>query len=166
MIKIEAVKKLLKKHQKTRPVLACINYTHDKIQYTNSYSMVEIEVSRQQPMLYNPFTGYQMDPLQQYPSLDRIKPQPEQLQVVDSIKIEVLTYQDKTELFYNVDGIYFNKELTDTTFKTVNLDLLKDVNKGYHLQLKNNGKTGILVYKKHNIYILILSIRNEGKNNE
>jgi hypothetical protein len=160
MIKIEAVKKLLKQHQKSRPVLACINYNENSIQFTNSYSLVEITTSKQQPMLLDPFTMLQVEGLQ-YPSLDRIKPSQLDLQGVNNIKIEALTNQGKTELFYNVDGIYFNKDLLDTTFKTVNLDLLKDVNREYHLYIKNNKTNGLLIYKKQNVYILVLSIKKE-----
>lgn len=150
-ININAVKTLLKKNESRRPILASISYQDDRIAFTDSYGLVEIDTSNAQSFNLNVFTGRLEGG--EYPRLDRIKPAEYALEPAENMHVE---FKEGQEL-YIIDDYPFGKKQVDQTFKTVGLDFTKQVGAG-QIKLHKRPTSASLVYQKNDVYILVLGL--------
>lgn len=152
-ININAVKTLLKKVAKKRPILGCISYQDDKIVFTDSYSLIEIKEQNKQIFNLNMFTGRLLEG--QYPNIDRVKPREHALEPAKSLHVEIRNGKG----FYIIDGYLFDRKQVDRTFKTVGINFEKHIRVDDIKLYKNSPKTiAHLVYEKDDLYILILGL--------
>src|SRR5690554_1286083 len=88
-INFNVVKQMLRKNLKKREILTCIRYTKGKIQFTDSYSFVELNnLGHDKEFTLDVFSG-RLDMMGSYPDLERFKAKATNLIKVNNISITV-----------------------------------------------------------------------------
>ena len=156
-LNFNAIKLLLKKNAKKRPILTCMNYKDDKIVFTDSYSLVEIATRNKVNFLLNVETLETQGGT--YPCTDNVKPFETDLKDVETIELTSteFDYKNKKLETYSINGYPFDRKQVDSTFKTISKDFFKDISRN-DLKIKELKSHGRLVYQKDGTYILILGI--------
>lgn len=148
-INFNAVKTLLRPNLKKRVVLTCIRYTKGKIQFTNSYSLVELNnLTHDKTLTLDVFTG-SIATLHPYPDLERIKPDSSKLQTINNISITV----NNDTTYYVINDRYFKKREVDTLFKTIGKKITDFEN-----ELQIHRDTPMIVVDVDGLYILSLGV--------
>lgn len=155
-LNFNAIKSLLKKNAKKRPILTCINYKDDKIVFTDSYSLVEVHTRNKVNFLLNVETLETQEGT--YPCTDNIKPYETDLKDVETLELTTIDFANKKLETYSINGYPFDRKAVDSTFKTISKDFFKDISRN-DLKIKENKSHGRLIYQKDGTYILILGIR-------
>ena len=156
-INFNAVKTLLKKNAKKRPILTCMSYRKDKIIFTDSYSLVEIEASND--------VEFNLDVMElrlsgeTFPNVDGVKPPKHELTQVSSIVPSLNS--ERVEL-YLIDDYPFIKTQIDQTFKTLGINFYKDLIPK-DIKLKTRPNHGVLIYETDDVYVLVLGIYKEDE---
>ncbi len=164
MVKLNfnAIKSLLKKNTKKRPILNCINYKDSSILFTDSFSLVEISTQNNTTFLLNVETLKIQGGT--YPNTDNIKPSEIDLKDVEHVELSTkLDVSNKKVETYIINEYPFDRKLVDNTFKTISKDFLRGVTKN-ELKIKEYQQYGTLVYQKDEVYILILGLAKELDN--
>ncbi len=148
-LNFNVVKQLLRPNLKKREILTCVRYTKGKIQFTNSYSFLELNnLKHNETLTLDVFSG-RIDITQPYPDVERIKPNPSKLQKVNNISITV----NRDITYYVINNHYFSKSEIDTLFKTIGKKITDFVN-----ELQVHRDTPMLVVDVDGLYILSLGV--------
>src|SRR5690554_2591188 len=115
-INFNVVKQMLRKNLKKREILTCIRYTKGKIQFTDSYSFLELNnLKHDEEFTLDVFSG-RLDITGSYPDLERIKPDSSKLGKINNISI---TINDGVTYYVINDKRYFRQREVDILFKTI-----------------------------------------------
>lgn len=148
-INFNVVKQLLRPNLKKREILTCIRYTKGKIQFTNSYSFLELNnLGHDETLTLDIFSG-SIAIAHPYPDCERIKPDPSKLQTINNISI---TVNDDTT-YYVINNRYFRKREVDTLFKTIGKKITDFKN-----ELQVHRDTPMLVVDVDGLYIMTLGV--------
>ncbi len=148
-INFNVVKQLLRPNLKKRKILTCVRYTKGKIQFTNSYSMLELNnLEHDETLTLDIFSG-RIDIAQPYPDLERVKPDPSILRTIDNISITV----NSDITYYVINNHYFSKSEVDTLFKCIGKKITDFEN-----ELQVHQDTPMLVVDVDGLYILSLGV--------
>ena len=149
-INFNVVKQLLRPNLKKRKILTCIRYTKGKIQFTNSYSLLELNnLGHDDTFTLDVFSG-SITIAQPYPDLERIKPEPSKLGKVNNISI---TMNDGTTYYVINNQRYFRKREVDILFKTIDKKITDFEN-----ELQVHQDKPMLVVDVDGLYILTLGV--------
>ena len=149
-LNFNVVKQMLRKNLKKREILTCIRYTKGKIQFTDSYSFLELNnLGHDDDFILDVFSG-RLDMTGSYPDVERIKPTSSKLHKVDNISI---TINDGTTYYVINNHRYFEKSKVDILFKTIGKKITDFENV---LQLHQD--TPMLVVDVEGLYIMTLGV--------
>ena len=149
-LNFNVVKQMLRKNLKKREILTCIRYTKGKIQFTDSYSFLELNnLKHDVEFTIDVFSG-RLDIAGSYPNVDNIKPATSKLHKVDNISITVndgITY-------YVINNLrYFDKGKVDILFKTIGKKITD-----FEKVLQVHSDTPMLVVDIDGLYIMTLGV--------
>ncbi len=148
-LNFNVVKQLLRPNLKKREILTYIRYTKGKIQFTNSYSLVELNNLRHdEEFTLDVFSG-RIDVTSPYPNLERVKPDPSKLGKINNISITV----NKDTTYYVINDRYFRKREVDILFKTIGKKIIDFEN-----ELQIHRETPLLVVDVDGLYIMTLGV--------
>lgn len=149
-INFNVVKQMLRKNLKKREILTCIRYTKGKIQFTDSYSFLELNnLGHDDEFTLDIFSG-RIDIAGSYPDLERIKAKATNLLRVDNIS---LTINDGIT-YYLINNIHhFRKNDIDILFKTIGKKITDFEN-----VLQVHQDTPMLVVDVDGLYIMTLGV--------
>ena len=151
------VKQMLRKNLKKREILTCIRYTKGKIQFTDSYSFVELNnLGHDEDFTLDVFSG-RLDMPGSYPNVDRIKPAPSKLHKVNNISI---TVNDDITYYVINNHRYFEKRKVDILFKTIGKKITD-----FESVLQVHQDTPMLVVDVDGLYIMTLGVIPHESNN-
>lgn len=156
-LNFNVVKQMLRKNLKKRKILTCVHYTKGKIQFTDSYSFLELNnLKHDEYFLLDVFSG-RIDIVGSYPNVERIKPDSSKLIKVDNIS---LTINDGITYYVINNHRCFNKRNVDILFKTIGKKItdFKD-------ELQVHQDTPMLVVDVDGLYILSLGVILHESNN-
>ena len=145
------VKQMLRKNLKKREILTCVRYTNGKIQFTDSYSFLELNnLKHEEEFTLDIFSG-RIDIAGSYPDLERFKAKATNLIKVDNISITVndgITY-------YVINNIrYFRKKEIDILFNTIGKKITD-----FEKVLQVHRDTPMLVVDVEGLYIMTLGVK-------
>src|SRR5690554_3684060 len=144
------VKQMLRKNLKKREILTCIRYTKGKIQFTDSYSFLELNnLKHDEEFTLDVFSG-RLDIAGSYPNVDKIKPAPSKLHKVNNISI---TLNDGVTYYVINDKRYFRQREVDILFKTIDKKITDFEN-----VLQVHQDTPMLVVDVDGLYIMTLGV--------
>ncbi len=149
-INFNVVKQMLRKNLKKRVILTCVRYTSGKIQFTDSYSFVELNnLKHDEDFILDVFSG-NIAIATPYPDLERFKAKASNLLKVDNISITVndgITY-------YVINNIHhFRKRDVDILFNTIGKKITDFEN-----VLQVHRDTPMLVVDVEGLYIMTLGV--------
>ncbi len=149
-INFNVVKQMLRKNLKKREILTCIRYTKGKIQFTDSYSFLELNnLGHDVDFTLDLFSG-RLDMRGSYPNVERIKPDPSKLHKVNNIS---LTINDGITYYVINNTRCFNKRNVDILFKTIGKKITD-----FEKVLQVHRDTPMLVVDVDGLYILSLGV--------
>ena len=149
-LNFNVVKQMLKKNLKKREILTCIRYTKSKIQFTDSYSFLELNnLKHDEEFTLDIFSG-NIAIKSPYPDLERFKAKASNLLKVDNISI---TVNDGTT-YYLINNIHhFRKKEVDLLFKTIGKQITDFEN-----VLQVHRDTPMLVVDVDGLYMISLGV--------
>ena len=149
-INFNVVKQMLRKNLKKREILTCVRYTPGKIQFTDSYSLVELNnLGHDETLTLDVFSG-RIDIAGSYPNLDGVKPDPSKLGEVNNISI---TVNDGTTYYVINNYHHFRKKEVDILFKTIGKKITDFEN-----ELQVHQDRPMLVVDVDGLYIMSLGV--------
>ena len=144
------VKQMLRKNLKKREILTCVRYTKGKIQFTDSYSFLELNnLKHDEEFTLDVFSG-RIDIAESYPNVEKIKPAPSKLHKVNNISI---TINDGITYYVINNHRYFEKSKVDILFKTIGKKITDFEN-----VLQVHEDTPMLVVDVDGLYIISLGV--------
>ena len=150
-LNFNVVKQMLRKNLKKREILTCIRYTKGKIQFTDSYSFLELNnLNHDEEFTLDVFSG-RIDIVESYPDVERIKAKATNLLKVDNISI---TVNDGTTYYVINNHRYFRKKEVDILFKTIGKQITDFEN-----VLQVHQDTPMLVVDVDGLYIMTLGVK-------
>jgi hypothetical protein len=150
-INFNVVKQMLRKNLKKREILTCIRYTKGKIQFTDSYSFLELNnLGHDVEFTLDMFSG-RLDIAQPYPDLERFKAKATNLLKVDNISI---TINDGITYYVINNCRYFIKRDIDILFNTIGKKITDFEN-----VLQVHQDTPMLVVDVDGLYIMTLGVK-------
>ena len=148
-INFNVVKQMLRKNLNKREILTCVRYTKGKIQFTDSYSLLELNnLKHDEEFTLDVFSG-RIDIAGSYPDVGRVKPNPSKLDKINSISITV----NKDTTYYVINDQYFKKKEVDILFKTIGKKITDFEN-----ELQVHQDTPMLVVDVDGLYIISLGV--------
>ena len=149
-LNFNVVKQMLRKNLKKREILTCIRYTKGKIQFTDSYSFLELNnLKHDEEFTLDIFSG-NIAIKSPYPDLERFKTKASNLLKVDNIS---LTINDGIT-YYLINNIHhFRKKEVDLLFKTIGKQITDFEN-----VLQVHQDTPMLVIDIDGLYIMTLGV--------
>ena len=149
-LNFNVVKQMLRKNLKKREILTCIRYTKGKIQFTDSYSFLELNnLKHDEEFTLDVFSG-RIDIVESYPDVERIKAKATNLLKVNNISI---TVNDGTTYYVINNHRYFRKKEVDILFKTIGKKITDFEN-----VLQVHQDTPMLVVDVEGLYIMTLGV--------
>jgi len=149
-LNFNVVKQMLRKNLKKREILTCIRYTKGKIQFTDSYSFLELNnLKHDEEFTLDVFSG-NIAIAAPYPDLDRFKTNATNLLKVDNISI---TVNDGITYYVINNNRYFRKDNIDILFKTIGKKITDFEN-----VLQVHRDTPMLVVDVDGLYIMTLGV--------
>ena len=149
-INFNVVKQMLRKNLKKREILTCVRYTKGKIQFTDSYSFLELNnLGHDDEFTLDIFSG-RIDIAGSYPDVERIKAKATNLLKVDNISI---TVNDGITYYVINNHRYFDKSKVDILFKTIGKKITDFEN-----VLQVHQDTPMLVVDVDGLYIMSLGV--------
>ena len=149
-LNFNVVKQMLRKNLKKREILTCVRYTKGKIQFTDSYSFLELNnLKHDEEFTLDVFSG-RIDIAGSYPNVERIKAKATNLLKVDNISI---TVNDGTTYYVINNHRYFDKRKVDILFKTIGKKITDFEN-----VLQVHQDTPMLVIDIDGLYIMTLGV--------
>ena len=156
-LNFNVVKQMLRKNLKKREILTCVRYTKGKIQFTDSYSFLELNnLKHDEEFTLDIFSG-NIAIKSPYPDVERIKPATSKLDKVNNISI---TVNDGITYYVINNGRYFDKSKVDILFKTIGKKITDFEN-----VLQVHQDTPMLVIDIDGLYIMTLGVIPHGSNN-
>lgn len=148
-LNFNVVKQMLRKNLKKREILTCVRYTKGKIQFTDSYSFLELNnLKHDEEFTLDVFSG-SIAIAQPYPDLENIKPDSSKFGKINNISITV----NKDTTYYVINDRYFRKREVDTLFKTIGKKITDFEN-----VLQVHQETPMLVVDVDGLYIMSLGV--------
>ena len=148
-INFNVVKQMLRKNLKKREILTCVRYTPGKIQFTDSYSLLELNnLTHEETLTLDVFSG-SIVIAHPYPDLERVKADPSKLHKIDTIAV---TTKNDT-IYYVINNHYFKKREVDILFKTIGKKITDFEN-----ELQVHHDTSMLVVDVDGLYIMTLGV--------
>ncbi len=149
-LNFNVVKQMLRKNLKKREILTCVRYTKGKIQFTDSYSFLELNnLKHDEEFTLDVFSG-NIAIRSPYPDLERFKAKATNLLKVDNISITIndgITY-------YLINNIHhFRKKEVDILFNTIGKKITDFEN-----VLQVHQDTPMLVVDVDGLYIMTLGV--------
>ena len=149
-LNFNVVKQMLRKNLKKRKILTCVRYTKGKIQFTDSYSFLELNnLKHDAEFTLDVFSG-RIDIVGSYPDLERFKTNATNLLKVDNISI---TVNDGITYYVINNSRYFDKSKVDILFKTIGKKITDFEN-----VLQVHQDTPMLVVDVDGLYIMTLGV--------
>ena len=149
-LNFNVVKQMLRKNLKKREILTCVRYTKGKIQFTDSYSFLELNnLKHDEEFTLDVFSG-RIDIAESYPNVEKIKPAPSKLHKVNNISI---TINDGITYYVINNHRYFEKSKVDILFKTIGKKITDFEN-----VLQVHEDTPMLVVDVDGLYIISLGV--------
>ena len=149
-LNFNVVKQMLRKNLKKREILTCVRYTKGKIQFTDSYSFLELNNLRHdEEFTLDVFSG-NIAIKSPYPDLERFKANATNLIKVDNISI---TVNDGITYYVINNSRYFDKSKVDILFKTIGKKITDFEN-----VLQVHQDTPMLVIDIDGLYIMTLGV--------
>ncbi len=149
-INFNVVKQMLRKNLKKRKILTCVRYTKGKIQFTDSYSFLELNnLKHDEEFTLDVFSG-NISIKSPYPDVDRVKPDSSKLIKVDNIS---LTINDGITYYVINNHRCFNKRNVDILFKTIGKKITD-----FEKVLQVHRDTPMLVVDVDGLYIMTLGV--------
>ena len=150
-LNFNVVKQMLRKNLKKREILTYIRYTKGKIQFTDSYSFLELNnLKHDEYFTLDVFSG-RLDMVGSYPDVEKIKPAPSKLHKVNNISI---TINDGTTYYVINNRHYFEKSKVDILFKTIGKKITDFEN-----VLQVHQDTPMLVVDVDGLYIMAMGVK-------
>ena len=150
-LNFNVVKQMLRKNLKKREILTCIRYTKGKIQFTDSYSFLELNnLKHDEEFTLDIFSG-NIAITQPYPDLERFKAKATNLIKVDNISI---TINDGITYYVINNHRYFDKSKVDILFKTIGKKITD-----FEKVLQVHQDTPMLVVDVDGLYIMTLGVK-------
>ena len=119
-LNFNVVKQMLRKNLKKREILTCVRYTKGKIQFTDSYSFLELNnLKHDEEFTLDIFSG-NIAIKSPYPNVEKIKPDSSKLHKVNNISI---TVNDGITYYVINNHRYFDKNKVDILFKTIGKEI-------------------------------------------
>ena len=149
-LNFNVVKQMLRKNLKKREILTCIRYTKGKIQFTDSYSFLELNnLKHDEEFTLDIFSG-RIDIAGSYPDLERFKTKASNLLKVDNISITI----NEGITYYVINNIrYFRKKEVDILFNTIGKKITD-----FEKVLQVHQDTPMLVVDVEGLYIMTLGV--------
>ena len=149
-LNFNVVKQMLRKNLKKREILTCVRYTKGKIQFTDSYSFLELNnLKHDEEFTLDVFSG-NIAIKSPYPDLERFKAKATNLLKVNNISI---TVNDGTT-YYLINNIHhFRKKEVDILFNTIGKKITD-----FEKVLQVHRDTPMLVVDMEGLYIMTLGV--------
>lgn len=149
-LNFNVVKQMLRKNLKKREILTCVRYTKGKIQFTDSYSFLELNNLRHdEDFTLDIFSG-NIAIAAPYPDLEKFKANATNLIKVNNISITIndgITY-------YVINNIHhFRKRDVDILFNTIGKKITD-----FESVLEVHQDTPMLVVDVDGLYIMTLGV--------
>ena len=149
-LNFNVVKQMLRKNLKKREILTCVRYTKGKIQFTDSYSFLELNnLKHDDDFILDVFSG-RLDIAGSYPDLERFKAKATNLLKVDNISI---TVNDGITYYVINNQRYFRKKEVDILFNTIGKKITD-----FEKVLQVHQDTPMLVIDIDGLYIMTLGV--------
>lgn len=149
-INFNVVKQMLRKNLKKREILTCVRYTKGKIQFTDSYSLLELNnLTHDEAFTLDIFSG-SIATLHPYPDLERVKVDLSKLGEVNNISI---TVKNDTTYYVINNHHHFRKREVDILFKTIGKKITDFEN-----ELQIHRDTPMIVVDVDGLYIMSLGV--------